>query len=59
MSWNIVMMCREHKRAEYWLRLCGGVVRAPGPRFKSRSDHQPDVVLGSPEFNFSATLVNC
>ena len=41
------------------------MVRAPdlksvGRGFKSRSDHYhvADVVLGSPEFNFSSTLVN-
>ena len=34
-------------------------LKSVGRRFKSRSDHAlADVVLGSPEFNFSAALVD-
>ena len=37
----------------------GGIwLKSVGPGLKSRSDRYSDVILGSPEFNFSATFVN-
>ena len=56
------LQCCQYKRGTVFRRQRGRVVRAPdlktgGCEFKSHSDNQLVLFLGSPEFNFSVTLV--